>query len=157
MGNSSSIIYYVCDPPTLFLTEPQVVSYARMRGPRPAPTSALSRPIIRALPEISFPTFEKPQFGKTTQADRSSFSFRYLDLVISYKFRIIFAFPQNPEHLIIMHSALLLVASLTVLLSSASGSPLPEPQPQPLFFRQLGNILQKKIGIIRNILGAVAR
>merc|ERR1712004_917595 len=64
---------------------------------------------------------------------------------------------QNPEQLIIMHTALLLVASLTVLISSASGSPLPEPQPQPLFFRQLGNILQKKIGIIRNILGAVAR
>ena len=54
-----------------------------------------------------------------------------------------------------MKSALLLVASLTVLLSSTAGSPLPEPQ--PLFFRQLGNILQKKIGIVRNILSAVAR
>ena len=101
--------------------------------------------------EFSFPTDENRQSEKTTETDRSSFSFRYLDLDISYKFQIIFAFSQNQEHLIIMHTSLLLVASLTVLLSSASGSPLPEPQPQPLFFRQLGNILQKKIGIINHL------
>ena len=60
-----------------------------------------------------------------------------------------------------MLAALLLVVSLLVLVpstsSSASPLPSPVPQPQPLFFKKLGAIFNKKIGIIKKIVGAVAR
>ena len=60
-----------------------------------------------------------------------------------------------------MLAALLLVVSLLVLVpstsSSASPLPFPLPQPQPLFFKKLGAIFNKKIGIIKKIVGAVAR
>merc|ERR1712217_426947 len=53
------------------------------------------------------------------------------------------------------------VVSLLVLVpstsSSASPLPFPLPQPQPLFFKKLGAIFNKKIGIIKKIVGAVAR